>query len=109
MRYKIKFKVWLEKDKDIVMGLGRDKLLREIDRLGSISKAAKEVGMSYKKAWSFIKAMEKRLGIKLIQTQRGGKGGGGAVLTKEAKNLLNEFEKITKEFEKLTEKLSKNE
>ncbi|WP_456464685.1 winged helix-turn-helix domain-containing protein [Persephonella sp.] len=109
MNYKIKFKVWLEKDKDIIMGLGRDKLLREIERLGSISKAAKEVGMSYKKAWSFIKTMEDRLGVKLINTRRGGKGGGGATLTEEAKKLLNDFEKITKEFEKLTHKLLNHE
>ncbi|SNZ03997.1 molybdate transport system regulatory protein [Persephonella hydrogeniphila] len=109
MRYKIKFKVWLEKDKDIIMGLGRDKLLREIDKQGSISKAAKEVGMSYKKAWSFIKTMEKRLGIKLIETKRGGKGGGGAYLTDDAKRLLKDFEKITDAFERLTRELSKDE
>jgi molybdate transport system regulatory protein len=109
VKYNIKFKVWLEKDGDIVMGLGRDKLLREIDRLGSISKAAKEVGMSYKKAWSFIKTMEKRLGIKLIETKRGGKGGGGASLTDDAKKLLRDFEKITDAFEKLTGKLSEDE
>ncbi|WP_457639990.1 winged helix-turn-helix domain-containing protein [Persephonella sp.] len=109
MKYSIKFKIWLEKEKDVVMGLGRDRLLREIDRLGSISKAAKEVGMSYKKAWSFIKTMEKRLGVKLIETKRGGKGGGGAYLTEDAKKLLEEFEHITKKFENLRKKLSKDE
>lgn len=107
MKYKIKFKLWLEKDKDIIMGLGRDKLFREIEKTGSISKAAKKVGMSYKKAWSFIKTMEDRLGIKLVETKRGGKGGGETVLTKEAQKLLKDFEKITKEFEKLAKKLSK--
>jgi len=108
VKYEIKFKIWLEKDKDIVMGLGRDKLLREIDRLGSISKAAKEVGMSYKKAWSFIKTMEDRLGVKLIETQRGGKQGGGARLTDDARELLGDFEQINKKFENLRKKLSKN-
>ncbi|WP_456383860.1 winged helix-turn-helix domain-containing protein [Persephonella sp.] len=109
MKYQIKFKIWLEKDRDVVMGLGRDKLLREIDRLGSISKAAKEVGMSYKKAWSFIKTMEDRLGVKLIETQRGGKGGGGARLTDDARKLLEEFEQINRKFENLRKKLSKDE
>jgi len=107
MKYEIKFKIWLEKDKDIIMGLGRDQLLREIDRLGSISKAAKEVGMSYKKAWSFIKTMEKRLGIKLIETKRGGKNGGGSYLTPKAIQLLQDFENINKQFEKLQKKLAK--
>ncbi|NPA12969.1 MAG: LysR family transcriptional regulator [Aquificae bacterium] len=108
MKYNIKYKLWLEKDGEVVMGLGRDQLLREIQREGSISKAAKKVGMSYKKAWSFIKTMEDRLQVKLIETKRGGKGGGGAVLTDEAKNLLKEFEEISNRFEKLTQKLSKN-
>ncbi|NPA57817.1 MAG: LysR family transcriptional regulator [Aquificae bacterium] len=107
MKYRVRFKIWLEKDGDVVMGLGRDKLLREIDRLGSISKAAKQVGMSYKKAWSFLKTMEDRLGIKLVETRRGGKNGGGAVLTAEAKKLLEEFEEITDRFEKLRKELSK--
>ena len=105
--YKVRYKVWLEKDKDIVMGLGRDKLLREIEKTGSISKAAKAVGMSYKKAWSFLKTMENRLGIKLVETRRGGRGGGGTRLTEEARKLLSEFEKIKKEFEKLAQKLSR--
>lgn len=108
MKYSIRFKIWLEKDGDIIMGLGRDKLLREIGRLGSISKAAKNVGMSYKKAWSFIKAMENRLGVKLIETKRGGKGGGGAFLTDEAKKLLEDFENISQEFERLRRKLEKD-
>jgi len=107
LKYRVRFKIWLEKDGDVVMGLGRDKLLREIDRLGSISKAAKQVGMSYKKAWSFLKTMEDRLGIKLVETRRGGKNGGGAVLTAEAKKLLEEFEEITDRFEKLRKELSK--
>ncbi len=107
MNYKVKFKVWLEKDGEIVMGLGREKLLKAIKKYGSISKAAKEVGISYKKAWSYIKAMEKRLGKKLVETQIGGAGGGGSKLTKEAEKLIEEFDKIVEKVEKSLNKTSK--
>ncbi|WP_456400869.1 winged helix-turn-helix domain-containing protein [Persephonella sp.] len=108
MKYEIKYKVWLEKDGEIVMGLGREKLLKEIEKQGSISKAAKELGISYKKAWSFLKAMEKRLGTKLVETKRGGEKGGGASLTKEAKDLIKQFEKIVKRFEGVRERAERN-
>ncbi len=107
MKYEIKYKVWLEKDGDIVMGMGRDKLLREIDKQGSIAAAARNLGLSYKKAWNYIKTMEKRIGKKLVETQKGGATGGGSKLTKEAKKLLKEFEKIVKEMEKTKRKLEK--
>jgi len=108
VKYQIKFKLWVEKDGDIIIGLGRDKLLREIEKTGSISKAAKNVGMSYKKAWSFLKTMESRLGVKLVKTQRGGKKGGGTQLTEEAKQLLSDFERISTAFENLKKQLEKN-
>ncbi len=100
MKYKVKFKVWLEKDGEIIMGLGREKLLKAVKKHGSISKAAKEVGISYKKAWSYIKAMEERLGKKLVETKIGGAGGGGSRLTKEAEKLIQEFDKILEKVEK---------
>ncbi len=99
-KFKVKFKVWLEKDGEIVMGLGREKLLKAIKKHGSISKAAKEVGISYKKAWSYIKAMEERLGKKLVETKIGGAGGGGSKLTEEAEKLIEEFDKIIERVEK---------
>ncbi|ACO04613.1 MAG TPA: ModE family transcriptional regulator [Persephonella sp.] len=108
MRYQIKYKVWLEKDGEIIMGLGREKLLKEIQKQGSISKAAKELGISYKKAWSFLKAMEKRLGTKLVETKRGGEKGGGAVLTEEAQKLIKEFEKLVKRFEGVKKRAESN-
>lgn len=107
MKYKVKFKVWLEKDDEIIMGLGREKLLKAIKKHGSISKAAKELGISYKKAWSYIKAMEERLGKKLVETKIGGSGGGGSKLTKEAEKLIKEFDKILETVEKALSKINK--
>jgi len=90
------------------MGMGRDKLLREIEKQGSIAAAARELGLSYKKAWQYIKTMEKRIGKKLVETRKGGATGGSSRLTDAAKHLLKEFEKIVQEMEKTKESLEKN-
>jgi formylmethanofuran dehydrogenase subunit E len=90
----IRSKVWLEMQGEPVFGRGRRFLLRAIDEHGSINQAAKIVNVSYKKAWSYIKSMEDRLGIKLVDCQIGGKSGGGTRLTKEARDFLKRYEKF---------------
>ena len=52
MNYKIKSRIWIEADGDILLGEGRVALLKAIESTGSLSKAAKSLKMSYKKAWS---------------------------------------------------------
>ncbi len=88
----IKSKLWIEVDGEPVFGRGRRFLLQAIDKYGSINQAAKEINISYRKAWSYIKAMEERLGIKLVERQAGGKNGGGAVLTNDARKFLKRYE-----------------
>lgn len=88
---KIKSKLWIEIDGEPVFGRGRRFLLEAIDKHGSINQAAKEINISYKRAWSYIKAMEERLGIKLVERQAGGKNGGGATITKEAQEFLLKY------------------
>ncbi len=90
----IKSKLWIEVDGEPVFGRGRRFLLHAIDKYGSINQAAKEISISYRKAWSYIKAMEERLGIKLVERQAGGKNGGGAVLTKDAREFLKKYEQM---------------
>ena len=74
----IRSKFWLEIDDEPVFGRGRRFLLEAIDAHGSINQAAKEINISYKKAWSYIKTMEERLGISLVERHVGGRNGGGA-------------------------------
>ncbi|MBS1234401.1 MAG: putative transcriptional regulator, ModE family, partial [Nitrospirae bacterium] len=66
MFMEIRSKVWLEIEGRPVFGRGRRFLLEAIDTCGSINQAAKEINISYRKAWGYIKAMEERLGIKLV-------------------------------------------
>ena len=56
-------------------------LLQAIDATGSISQAAKQVGITYKAAWDAVDAMNNLAGQPLVVSQHGGKGGGGAHLT----------------------------
>ena len=87
----VRSKVWLEARGRPVLGPGRLDLLRCIDEQGSISKAARILKITYRKAWGQIKAMEQQLGLPLVQKQAGGPGGGGAILTAEARELLGAY------------------
>ncbi len=56
----VKVKVWIEdNEENLIFGSGKTEILEYIDKTGSISDAAKEVGMNYKKAWNHIKILEK--------------------------------------------------
>src|SRR3990172_529513 len=88
----IKSKLWIEVGGKPVFGRGRRFLLEAIDRYGSINRASQEINISYRKAWGYIKAMEERLGFKLIERQTGGRNGGGATLTNDAKQFLKKYE-----------------
>ena len=75
-RMEAKSKVWIEAGGEVVAGDGKMDLLKLIDETGSIQKAAGQKGMSYRHAWGFLQKMEKRGGIKLVETQVGGREGG---------------------------------
>ncbi len=93
----VKSKVWLEKKGKLVFGVGKTSILRAVAKTGSINKAAKEMNMSYRHAWSYIRSAEKRLGTSLLIKIKGGKEGGGAILTDYAKDLIEKFAKLEKQ------------
>ncbi len=90
----IRSKVWFEAEDSPVFGRGRRFLLQAIDAHGSINRAAKDIGISYRKAWGHIRTMEDRLGIRLVERRTGGRNGGGADLTAEAREFLERFELV---------------
>jgi molybdate transport system regulatory protein len=63
------------------LGPGKARLLELIAETGSISRAAKELGMSYRRAWLLVDAMNRDFKAPLVETLRGGERGGGAALT----------------------------
>ncbi|MBS7628377.1 TOBE domain-containing protein [Candidatus Bathyarchaeota archaeon] len=89
------FKLWLGTETGYVIGKGGVTILKAIDKYGSISEAAKKIGISYKHVWDKIAEMEKALGEPFLQTRRGGRmGGGGAELTGKAMTLIRNYDRI---------------
>ena len=104
----VRAKLWIEIDGKPFFGEGRFKLLKGIDKHGSINQAAKAAGIPYRRAWSYLHAMEDRLGIKLIVTQTGGYNGGGTVLSMEAKEFLKRYEGMMSDLEGVLKKKTWN-
>ena len=89
------FKLWVfSDDRDGVMGDGKMHLLTEIDRLGSLSSAAKKLKISYRKAWGDLKKAELCMQTKLIEKTRGGKGGGQTELTETGRRLIEAYKRF---------------
>lgn len=72
-------------------GPGVATLLEKVEALHSLRAAAASIGMAYSKAWTIIKNAEAGLGFALLVSTTGGKNGGGAVLTGQAKALLTAY------------------
>jgi molybdate transport system regulatory protein len=90
----IRSKLWIEVKGEPVFGSGRKRLLEAIDQYGSINRAARAIDVSYRKAWSYINAMEERLSVPLVQRRTGGRHGGGASLTNEARAFIAKYEQL---------------
>ena len=96
---KIRIKVWLDANGHAILGEGGATLLKAIRYTGSISKAAREIGVSYKFAWDYIKKIEKILNKKIVDTYKGGNTRGGATLTDEGIKLLEEYNKAKRKID----------
>ena len=86
------YNVWLSKDDGKYFGPGVAMLIEGVKRTGSLSSAAKEIGMAYSKAWTITKHAQAALGFPLLHSITGGRGGGGAELTPEGERLLEAYD-----------------
>ena len=84
-------RLWLQGPDDRFMGIGRLQLLEHIAVLGSISQAARAMNMSYKRAWDLVSSMNAQVRTPLVQTQTGGRRGGGGGLTPAGEQVVAEF------------------
>lgn len=74
---------------NIALGPGKVDLLEAIERTGSISAGARELGLSYRRAWDLVDTMNHCFKHPLVARIKGGKGGGGAQLTAEGRDILD--------------------
>jgi len=81
----------LKKGKQIILDLASARLLYYISKTGTILKAAKILGISYSKAWIMLERIEKSLGERIINKQRGGKIRGYSILNENGDRILNVY------------------
>ncbi|HLF29069.1 MAG TPA: LysR family transcriptional regulator [Anaerolineae bacterium] len=96
--------LWIEQDGEVVLSEWRVSLLEAIAQTGSISAAAAQLNVPYHRAWDKIHEMEAGLGVKLVETQTGGSGGGGAQLTPDGARYIEQFRRFQSGFKEQVER-----
>jgi molybdate transport system regulatory protein len=86
--------VWWQAGGASLGGHGRVALLQAIADTGSITQAAKRIGMSYKAAWDAVDQMNNLAGTALVERSAGGRGGGSTRLTPRGQQLVARFAQI---------------
>lgn len=99
--------IWFRSGSQDWGGRERIALLAAIGEHGSITAAAKAVGLSYKAAWDAIDAMNNSAGEPLVVRAAGGKGGGGTVLTERAAGLIRTYRALEQEHRLFIEHLAR--
>lgn len=92
---RIRFGVYLDKDGP-KLGPGKIELLRAVREHGSISAAARSMGMAYRHAWLLLDELNRVFAEPVISSTTGGPGGGGAQLTAWGAELIERFEQMTR-------------
>jgi molybdate transport system regulatory protein len=76
------------------IGPGTVAVLEEIAHSGSISAAGRALRMSYRRTWELVEDLNRTLGTPVVETAAGGSGGGGAVLTRAGKAIVERYRAI---------------
>jgi len=85
------YRIWLHVNGVRMFGPGMHELLKRVEATGSLHQAAKQMGMSYTKAWHLLRETEEHLGWKLVERHVGGASGGGTSLTVMGRELIDRF------------------
>ncbi len=104
VRFRVRAKVWIDGEGETVLGLGRGELLQAVRDRGSISGAARQMGMSYATAWHRLHSISAAAGQEVVQTRAGGRRGGGAVLTPVGEALLEAWEHLQRSVARFEER-----
>ncbi|RYE92172.1 MAG: LysR family transcriptional regulator, partial [Oxalobacteraceae bacterium] len=99
--------VWMTVGGEQLGGTNRVGLLAALAQCGSITAAAKQVGLSYKAAWEAIDTMNNLAGEPLVQRSTGGKGGGGTRLTARGAQLVENFTMVEQLHHDFMERLNR--
>ena len=97
MTIKVQFRLRITKGETIAVGPGKVALLEAIINTGSITAAAKEMGMSYRRAWMLVDAMNRCMKEPVVATSPGGRDGGGTAVTPTGLELIKRYRSIERE------------
>ncbi|AJC84231.1 ModE repressor domain protein [Campylobacter peloridis] len=104
-KFNIKNKIWIENpDGKLLFGKGKTDILELIGECGSISQAAKILGINYKKAWLYIQDLEENMKEELIIAKKGRGSDAGSKLTPRAYELIHNFKILQQDVEEYTNK-----
>jgi len=87
-------KITIVFDSGARLGPGKARLLESIRDTGSISAAARDMGMSYKRAWVLLDSMNQAFAEPVVKAAPGGARGGGASLTRFGAEVLARYDRI---------------
>ena len=90
-------KLRIDFDADRALGPGKVRLLELIAQTGSISAAGRAMGMSYRRAWLLVDALNTIFREPAVITREGGRGGGGAILTAFGNQLVASYRAMEQE------------
>src|SRR3979411_2671104 len=94
MRPEVQFRLRIKSGADIAVGPGKIELLEAIANTGSITAAAKLLGMSYRRAWLLVDTMNRCFKTRVVATEAGGNRGGGTRLTALGAQLVRSYRRI---------------
>jgi molybdate transport system regulatory protein len=107
-----RLKLTLVLDSGARIGPGKAALLESVHATGSISAAARSMGMDYKRAWLLIDSLNRAFVTPVVERTIGGSGGGGAALTAFGEELLSRYRELESQAAKIAapdlEKLESN-
>jgi molybdate transport system regulatory protein len=92
----VRGRVWIDGPEGTFFGHGRAVLLERIIEHGSITKAAKSMDMAYRHAWDLVDSMNRQAKEPFVEVATGGKGGGGARVTRAGERAIKNFRRFHK-------------
>jgi molybdate transport system regulatory protein len=98
----IRFRIRICKGDDIAIGPGKVDLLEAIGATGSITAAAKSLGMSYRRAWLLVDTMNRCFEAPIVEAEAGGRRGGGTHLTPLGEELVRRYRTLEAKARKAT-------
>jgi molybdate transport system regulatory protein len=102
IRTRVHFRLRVTRGADIALGPGKADLLEAIEKAGSITAAARSLGMSYRRAWLLVDTMNRSFRKPVVEAETGGRRGGGARLSVTGRDAVRRYRRV----EKLAERAS---